>query len=209
MKKLLITSVLSTFFYCTNAQISYGGKAGLNSFYKIHKYSSSTYSYKHGIGYYLGGFANKKINPQFALQLELLYLSERYKVLSNRYGYQVGLHPEDDSYSTTNSNFIHIPFLLQYNTKFGLYAETGPQLGLIVSAKEYNADTSVNTKKFYYNATALHWDFGIGYDLEKYVGGLKVNARYNYSISKGKPFGYIKRVFCFGFSYKLKNIKNK
>jgi Outer membrane protein beta-barrel domain len=163
MMKITIIFLLLTSTYFTKAQASFGGKAGINSYYKISNYNTSLYFYKHGIGFYIGSFANKKISNQVAVQLELLYLSQKDKALTNRYGYYVGLHPESDRYSTFTRNFINIPFLIQYNTKFGLYVETGPQLALIVPAKEHSVDTSVNTKKDF-KAITLHWDFGIGYN---------------------------------------------
>ena len=84
-----------------------------------------------------------------------------------------------------NESYVQFPLLVQYHSSIGLYAEAGPQLGIMLSSKETFAGTAQDIKKYYHTAD-FRFPFGIGYEFPSSspVRGLGVNARYSFSFSK-------------------------
>lgn len=106
-----------------------------------------------------------------------------------------------DSFATgkLNYGYLNVPVLFKYQSSSGLFAETGPQVGFLLSAKESSGGESVDFKSST-QSTDFAWVFGIGYKLPL---GLGIDARYNLgltNISKGSSVdGTVKNsVFQFG-----------
>jgi len=85
-------------------------------------------------------------------------------------------------------NYINIPVLLTYTLPAGLFFQTGPQLGFLVSAKAKGNDGSSVDLKSLFSSTDFAWVFGTGFLIPNANFGF--NARYNLGISSlGKDGG--------------------
>ncbi len=103
----------------------------------------------------------------FSLQGEVLYSLEgtSYKFDGEKVNY--------------NLNYVNIPILAQYNHSAGFYAETGPQFGILTTAKiSYDGDSQ--DVKEGHKTLNFGWGLGAGYKLSN---GLGVGARYNLGLS--------------------------
>lgn len=178
MKRIIVLSVFTLTAFTIQAQIRFGAKAGAN--FSTLTGSDATMdgnvSPKYKTGFAGGALVNVPLSNQFSLQPEVLYSMEgaRYKEGEIKMDYKI--------------NFINIPVFAQYNHSSGFYAETGPQFGLLTSAKISSGDYSMsikdNMKKF-----NLSWGFGAGYKLSS---GLGIGARYQLgltSIAEGDSDG--------------------
>ena len=79
-------------------------------------------------------------------------------------------------------NYLNLPLLVQYNAS-GFFAETGPQVGLLLSAKnktEYDGQEEETDVKDDMNSTSFAWAIGLGYRMP---AGLGIGARYNLGLS--------------------------
>jgi Outer membrane protein beta-barrel domain len=167
MKKISIIFLLLTSVHFTNAQISFGAKAGVN-FADFGGENANGLSGK--IGFNIGGLANISLTEKLKVQPEILYSAEGTKSSAAKF----------------NPNLINIPVLLQYSLYKGLYAETGPQFGIITSfkVKPNDSGSSIDVKDSY-KSSNFSWGIGFGYQTNN---GLGMNARYNLglaSIAKG------------------------
>jgi hypothetical protein len=167
MKKVSTIFLLLTSVYVANAQVSLGVKAGVNladfGGKDANGLSSKT-------GFNVGGIVNISVNEKIKVQPEILFSAEGTKSSAAKF----------------NPNLINIPVMLQYNFYKGLYAETGPQFGIITSfkVKPNGSSSSINVKDSY-KSSNFSWGVGVGYKLESNIG---INARYNLgltSIAKG------------------------
>ena len=207
MKKIHLLTIAMLFItYCTEAQISFGPKAGLN----IANLSGKDINDgKSLIGLAIGGLVNYAINEKFSIQPELLFSQE-------------GMQWKDEDYKQKNRlNYLNIPILAQYNHPSGFFAHTGPQLGLLLSAKSKFKDeipsigdgpgdaiSGTNDIKEYFSKAIVSWALGAGYLHES---GFGVNLRYNRglsnSLSKTNDGKAASSVFNIGVVYVLKSLK--
>src|SRR5262249_55046260 len=85
-------------------------------------------------------------------------------------------------------NYINIPVLVTYTLPEGLFFQTGPQLGFLVSAKAKDNSGNSEDLKPIFKSTDFAWVFGTGYLIPDI--NLGFNARYNLGISSlGKDGG--------------------
>ena len=153
--------MLVTAFFCgVKAQSKFGIKAGTN----IPDLAGDDVSsdIKNKIGFYAGGFVTIPVSENFTVQPELLWSNKGYKY--NELGE-----------FTTTFNYIHIPVLIQYHAK-GFYAETGPQIGILITAKQKIESGPNESIKDSFKSTAFSWGAGIGYQLPS---GFGIGVRYN------------------------------
>ena len=139
----------------------FGLKAGVN-IASVNVSPGGDYNSKAGL--HIGGLAHIHLNKNFALQPELVFSMQ-------------GGKNEDDA--KLKLNYINIPLLVQYMTENGFRLQTGPQLGLLVSAKAENGDVEVDIKDNF-TSTDFSWAFGAGY---LFPSGFGLDARYNLGIS--------------------------
>lgn len=170
--RYIIILLLATISISTNAQLSFGPKAGIN-IVKI-KFTSGNFETKSMLRYHIGAFANYSVSSAFAVQAELFYSAEGTK--------------EKSTVNTNNGQidkgYIHLPVLAQYKLAKGLLVEAGPQIGLLLSSKEKYAGRTSDIKENYY-ATDLRVPVGVGYTFpESICKGLAVDLRYSFSLSK-------------------------
>jgi hypothetical protein len=140
--------------------VQYGLKGGLN----LAALNVNGDSTDHRTGFHLGGLAHIHINPQLALQPEVMYSSQG---------------AENGNGSETKLNYINIPVLLQYMFGDGWRLQTGPQLGILTSAKAQSGNTETTITGNYETAD-VSWAFGVGYLTRSRLG---VDVRYNLGLS--------------------------
>lgn len=172
MKRLVI---IVTLFVCavqSKAQFSFGPKAGVNIAKIV--FSNKDYATSYMPRIYGGVFANYAFASVFAVQAELQYSGEGGKEKNVNSGTKGNI----------KESFLQLPVLFQYVHPAGFYAETGPQIGLLLSSKEtFNGNTQ--SIKKYYKSTDLRWPLGIGYLFKnESLKGFGINARYSFSLSK-------------------------
>src|SRR5258705_6280752 len=96
--------------------------------------------------------------------------------------------------------YLTLPLLLQYMTGNGFRLYTGPQLGVLLSAKDKTGNVEVDFKD-QLKSVDFSWVFGTGYQFPG--SGFGIDARYNLGISNiddGSPVVQ-NRVFAVGLFY--------
>ncbi len=179
MKKLLLFAAVAVLtFTAANAQSEFriGFKGGVN-FASVG--GDFTDDYDGRISFHIGGLVEIPITEKFAVQPELLYSSQGYKYEESDIDY---------SYEAkTKMDYINVPIMAKYHIIDGLSAELGPQIGILISAKdEYeetfdgeNASGDEDVKEFYNTL-----DFGIGIGASyRLNNGLFFSARYVIGLS--------------------------
>lgn len=186
MKKLLFSVVCVTFFVAAKAQISFGPKAGIN--FSTIVGQGEVNGYKPKAGLYIGGQASVPVNDKFSVQPEVYF------------SMQGGIWKEKgEDAGKSKMSYLNIPVLAKYKHASGFFAETGPQLGILLSAYDIWDDGYKDNVKKYVKKTDFSWGIGVGYQS---AYGIGINARYNIGISKY----YEKeknRVFQLGLFYDL------
>ena len=191
MKKTFCTLSAVILIACAVAaqQTHFGLKGGVN-FSSVEIDDGDDYESKTGI--HLGGLAHIHITRHFALQPELVFSTQ-------------GGEDEGENMKL-KLNYVNIPVLAQYMTNEGFRLQTGPQLGILASAKskfgdvEIDSDDDVSTVDF-------SWSFGAGY---LFRSGFGIDARYNLGISNisdDESFEARNRVFQLGVFYQFMNKK--
>ncbi len=157
MKKLFLVAAITAVGFASKAQVTFGVKAGLNI-------ASLTGDDADGLSslasFNGGGLVNIPISSQFSVQPELVYSGEGAKADGGKYLF----------------NYINVPVLLQYNNASGFFAELGPQIGLLTSAKVKVDGGGSTDVKDQLKSTNFSVAVGLGYKL---ANGLGFNARYN------------------------------
>ena len=189
MKKLFLLSALCCVLFVTQAQHPHWGIKGGINLANIDIQQGPDLNYKAGVN--LGGLAHIHLSEHFALQPELIYSNQGAEQTIGNTAYKTKLH------------YVNVPVLLQFMTGSGFRLQTGPQVGVLVSAKskinetETDADDSYKTPDF-------SWSFGASYVTMK---GLGFDARYNHGISNildAPGNKYKNRVFQFGVFYQFR-----
>jgi len=162
MKKTMLILVFSALTYVLNAQVhkDFGIKAGINlANLKVENSSSMDTR----LGFHLGALAHLHFSQHWAVQPELVYSGQGAKqtIAGTEYKYKLG--------------YLNIPVLFQYMTGTGFRFETGPQLGVMLSAKTKVGDDEADVKDAF-NTIDLAWVLGASYVTD---GGFGIDARYN------------------------------
>ncbi|MFT3824102.1 MAG: porin family protein [Chitinophagaceae bacterium] len=163
MKKVFIAFVCATSLLSAKAQVKFGVKAGAN----ISNWTGDVEDTKSKVGLNVGAYAKIPLFASFSLNPEVYFSGQGVK------GEESGV---DVKY---NTNYINIPVLFQYNHASGFFAHTGPQIGILLSAKEKAEDVSVDVKEYLKKAD-FAWAFGAGYITKL---GLGINVRYNLGLA--------------------------
>jgi len=166
MKKLLLLFVCATAFGAAQSQVQFGAKAGLNISSISGEDKPDDMSMKLGLN--AGVFADISIAETFSVKPELVYSSQGYKISG------------EGSTMRGVLSYINLPVLGKYNDPSGFFAETGPQVGFLASAKaKYDGNSSDMKDNF--KSIDFSWAFGIGYQLPE--NNIGFNARYNLGLS--------------------------
>jgi hypothetical protein len=168
----------------------FGLKAGLN-ISNVHVQNSSSTDSK--ASFYAGGLAHIHLSKYFAIQPEIMYSGQGSKQTISGTDYKANLH------------YINIPVLAQLMVGDGFRIETGPQLGILASARQKAEGTSTDIKGNYKPAD-FGWAFGLGYITHS---GFGIDARYNLgisSINKASSPNVNNRVFQAGVFYQFRKM---
>jgi outer membrane protein with beta-barrel domain len=165
MKKLVVLVLTAGTFFTASAQVQVGLKAGAN-FATFSGSASDGAQTK--VDFHGGAFAQIPLFNAFSLQPELLYSGQGAK------------GTENETEFTVNQAYVNVPVLFKYQHGSGLFAETGPQLGFLISANVKSNGMSEDVKSSY-KSTDFSWAFGIGYKISMLHAG--IDARYNLGIS--------------------------
>lgn len=168
MKRIFFLSLFTAAAFIGQAQIKFGIKAGAN----FSKFSGpdaklGNASPKFKPGFAGGGLVNIGITEMFSVQPEVLYSMEG------------SIYKEGGNKLIFKTDYINVPVLVQYNSPIGIYAETGPQVGFLMSAKMSDGSNSMDAKESFKKIN-FSWGFGAGYKLSN---GLGIGARYNLGLS--------------------------
>ena len=180
MKKILFLSIASLAFAISQAQI------GVASEYKP-KPAASTSQIKFGIkaginlasvsgddvddvamlvSFHGGATVNIPFGGMWAFNPEVFFSGQGWK--------------EDGGDGKVTTGNINIPLLLQYRNPSGFYAELGPQIGFLLSAKEKEGDEDAVDIKDFFKSTDFALALGLGYQTKS---GFGFGARYNLGLS--------------------------
>jgi hypothetical protein len=167
MKKLFVFGLAllaATAIYAQRPTTHFGIKAGVNlANLEIEDAADGD----HRTGFHVGGLAHIHISRQFAIQPELVFsLQGREQTIAG-------------TEYRNNLSYINVPILAQYMIGDGFRLQTGPQLGILVSAENKVNDIESDVKDSY-KTPDFSWSFGASYLTNV---GLGFDARYNLGIS--------------------------
>jgi long-subunit fatty acid transport protein len=165
MKKIMLTAVAVMAFAFSNAQgTKFGVKAGLN----LTNLTGDVEDASSLVGFQVGGFAEFKLTEKFAIQPELLFSTQGAKNKFTDF--------DDSTYEyDTKLNYLNIPVLAKYYITEAFSVEAGPQIGVLLSAKEDGEDA-----KDYYKSVDFGFNVGAGYN---FTENLSVGLRYTIGLS--------------------------
>ncbi len=166
MKKLLIVIVSVVSVSIANAQTQFGVKGGVN-ISTITGDNSSVFS--SSIAAHAGGQVSFKLDKQFSLQPEFVFSFEGAKFNTN------GVT------GRASGNYINIPVLGQYHPGSGFILQSGPQMGLLLSASMKVTNQGSHNIKDQMKSTDFSWVFGTSFVPEKSKLGFSI--RYNLGLS--------------------------
>jgi hypothetical protein len=192
MKKFFCIPLLCMCTMVANAQIQVGVKAGLNvadiNATGLAPNSYITYSPK--INFNAGFLISIPLFKSFLLQPEISYSGQ---------GASTVLAGES---LTTSYNYLNFPVLFKYQQSSGFFAETGPQLGVLLGANEKGGYQGTEDLTNEIQPVDFSWAFGIGCKFKKPDIGFDV--RYNLGLTNVN--GVSKNsVFQIGLFYMFRN----
>ncbi len=193
MKKILIIAFAILLFVVSKSgaqNAEFGLKAGLNV---TGLHNNFTNSLDARTSVLVGGLVHVHLNKKFAIQPELSYSCQG--ATQNSHGGE----------TTWRLNYVVLPVFLQYMFDNGFRLETGPQFGLLASAKGKSGGTITDVKNNYTSGD-FSWSIGAGYLTP---AGFGIDARYNVGINNiynlGSANKLQNRVFQIGFFYQFKH----
>ena len=190
MKRMFLVLIAAGSAMFGTAQIQFGVKAAVNVSTLNLSGGPSGFTFNTKTDFSGGIFVSVPLFNSCSLQPEVVYSGQGAS-------FKDSLETVKDNY-----DYINVPVLFKYQHSSGLFAETGPQVGFLLSANE-KANGQTFDMKSNTQSTDFSWVFGIGYKLPK---GLGIDVRYNLglvNLAKG-PYtdGTIKNsVFQFGLFF--------
>src|SRR6218665_957371 len=186
---MIIAIVAFMFVGLTHAQTKFAIKAGAN-FSTFTGKSYADVSMK--TGFHAGGFAEIKASEKLFIQLELLYSEQGAKIdMAHELSDDVIYVDYDEKW---NVNYLTVPVMVKYYVYRGLHMEAGPQIGILLSAKE-KYDTNFTSPDFpgesikrsgsediseLFKSINVALNAGVGYDFKSHIFA---NVRYSYGLS--------------------------
>lgn len=124
----------------------------------------------HRSGFHIGFYGESFINNRIAIQPELLYSQQGYKV-------------ETDTYRLTQKvNYLNVPVMFKLYPVNGFYLEFGPQIGYAISHKEeFESFLGSSSRDFSPNSFTWGANAGLGF---KTKDGFTIGARYHYGLGE-------------------------
>ena len=174
MKKyLVIVLVLSiTSLNAQNKEGNVGVKAGLN-FSKLSGAKEADLSTR--VSFNVGLMLETELSNHIAFQPEVLFSSQ---------GSNEVLGSTDIEYRL---NYLNLPLLLKFNLSEVITFDAGPQLGILISARESNTSIHDSDIKTIFKDT----DYGLVFGLSsKFDNGLNLSIRYNLGLQNIRNTNY-------------------
>jgi hypothetical protein len=178
-KKLIFLVIAGFAIASANAQVQFGLKAGVNFATITNSTGGKTLVAFNG-----GALVKVPVADAFSIQPELVYSGQ-------------GIKGDGGSLALT---YINIPVLATYTLPVGVFFQTGPQLGFLLSAKaKADGQPDVDIKSEF-KSSDFAWAIGAGFLSPMNLG---FNLRYNIGISNlGQNGGTSKNgVFQIGVFY--------
>ncbi|HXD76376.1 MAG TPA: porin family protein [Puia sp.] len=168
MKKAFLPGLLALLVGSTlSAQVRFGVKAGYNlAHLQTNLGASEDFSFSALSAFNAGILAQIPLPASLSLQPELLYSGQGAK------------YDDDGDPGKIQMGMIDIPVMVKYSYK-GAFIETGPQFGLLISAKNHVDGGSLDIKNDL-KSTAMDWGFGVGYESNS---GLGIDIRYELGLA--------------------------
>lgn len=161
MKKIILLSIIFSYPFFSQAQLSGGIKAGLNV--ANVSIEPDVISTDNRVGLHLGGYAKFDINENISLQPELLYSQKGF-------GFTLLTASSD-----MNINYMDLAALVRYNINEMISIHAGPQLGFVLSAKAKEDDGEDDFKDIV-KSTDFSLAGGVQVDLPTgIIGGVRYN----------------------------------
>ena len=183
MKKLSLIIAIVSIGLLSHAQ--FGVKGGLNvSTWR----GDDAGDAKSLVGFYAGAYYNVGISSQFSFQPEVVFSAEGAK--------------DDTNDETVKTNYINITPFVRFNSS-GFFVGTGPQLGILLSAKDESGGVSVDIKDAL-KSINFSWALMTGYEMPS---GFGFYVRYNLgltSIADDADIDVKTGVFQVGLRYNFK-----
>jgi hypothetical protein len=194
MKKAIVLAFSVIALSSAKAQIQFGVKAGVNlANLTLSNVTDNTASLKTNTDFNAGLLAYIPIAKSLVFQPEVVYSGQGSKLS----------YPSDQTANGTLAySYINVPLVVKYAHSSGLFAETGPQVGFLISAKA-KADGQSTDIKSSVQSTDFSWAFGVGYKIPEV--NLGIDVRYNLgltNLNKDDTNGKVKNsVFQIGLFY--------
>lgn len=172
---IAILTICFALFSSTQAQVSFGAKAGgaITSL-------PGDYSNFSKVGFYGGVTGELPVGKKFSVAAELVYSLQgnKQRIMFADWAPTTGSYEYDEK-AHMNLSYVNVPVLVKYQVVKNVFIETGLQAGLLVAAKVKTTDGSGDIKDNY-KSFDLSWPIGVGFKLPN---GLGVNLRYNHGLT--------------------------
>ena len=171
MRKWILVLFTVSSALATSAQVQFGLKAGLNiaNFTTSGMIFFNRTTFSSRADFNGGLMVSLPLHSGFFLQPELIYSGQGQNLNS----YMV-------TNPTINYNYLNLPVLFKYQHVSGLFVETGPQIGFLLSAKQSFNGNTFDVKKES-QSVDFSWAFGIGYKPQNIPVG--IDLRYNLGLT--------------------------
>lgn len=172
MKKVLLTAILAVAGFTAQAQdggMKFGAKLGPNFSTITGDATDATVK----VGFHAGVFAEFMITENIGIQPEVMYSLQGS---SSDYDYYYGDFFDYVGYEKLNLSYVNIPIMATYHfgAVKGLSAMAGPQVGILVSAKEKGKEYDANDNLVSYSRDVKD-------SLKTLDIGLTAGAQYEFS----------------------------
>jgi hypothetical protein len=184
-----------------SAQVQFGIKGGYNL--ATLTLNSETFVTRGNLsGFNAGLMASIPVASQLFLQPEAVYSQQGNTAIVHAY--------TGDQQLTATYNYLNLPILFKYQRSSGLFAESGPQFGILLNVKFVAENAGQSTSKEDNQPMDFGWVFGLGYKIPKLNLGLDI--RYNLGLTNTNRYNppgsqaVCNRVFQVGLFYFFKHL---
>ncbi len=164
MKKVSITVFTILISVAGFSQVQFGVKAGLNLSSFVPGVDNPGYK----TSFNAGALLSVPLFTGFHFQPEIMYSGQ---------GYEQAFSGESMHIET---GYLNVPLLFKYQHETGFFAETGPQIGFLLSAHREIDNIKTNIKNDFATVD-FSWALGLGYKFSEM--GLGIDARYNIGLT--------------------------
>lgn len=170
MKKIIFLFIIfsTTIVFSQKSKLDEGIKLGIKGGLNVSNLMGDVEDLDLGIrtSVHIGMLAEIIVSDKFSIQPELLYSGQ---------GATVGSNP---GFLRKKLNYITLPVMAKFPVLKGLYLETGPQVGFLISAKDKTNDSNDKIKGI------KTIDFGLNAGLNyEFKNGVFIQGRYNLGLT--------------------------